>query len=337
VSLRRLLRRPRPAPPPPPPPSIEERLHGMQPGIDEGGPDEGHVFERRLVSSRGAELAVAALFGLSALCAIGFIVVLLALPHHTQLLGAAMAGALGALGAGLALASKRVVPQEQAIEERPWLPHPEARPPVERTLGAVGAGVSRRRLLLGAGAAAGTSIAAALAVPAASLGPSVGDSIVETPWRRGRRLVDERDRPILADDVPPGSFVTAFPEGADKRELGSPVVVVRDQPAKLRLPRGRRDWAPEGILAFSKICTHAGCAIALYRSPLYEPTSEPPGLACPCHYSVFDTRAGGTVVAGPAGRPLPQLPLTIDPATRELRAGGGFSGPIGPAWWGVRG
>jgi ubiquinol-cytochrome c reductase iron-sulfur subunit len=71
------------------------------------------------------------------------------------------------------------------------------------------------------------------------------------------------------------------------------VVVVRDDPAKLRLPPARRDWAPEGILAFSKICTHAGCAIALYRSPLYEPTSKPPGLACPCHYSVFDTRDGG--------------------------------------------
>jgi ubiquinol-cytochrome c reductase iron-sulfur subunit len=168
-----------------------------------------------------------------------------------------------------------------------------------------------------------------------ALGPSVGESIVATPWRRGRRLVDEQGVPLTADDVPESSFVTAFPEGADRRELGSPVVLVREDPSTLRLPAGREDWAPEGILGFSKICTHAGCAIALYRQPLHEPTSLPPGLGCPCHYSVFDTRRGGSVVAGPAGRALPQLPLVIGPG-RELRAGGGFSGPIGPSWWGVR-
>ena len=320
----------------PPPPSLEERLHGLQPGIDEGGPEEGHVFAREEVATPRSEWTVVVPLALPTLCGLAFVVLLLALPHHTQLLGAAMAGAVGFLGAGLAVASRRVVPQEQAIEERPQLAQPQALAPVRRTLRTAGAGVSRRRLLLGAGAAAGTSLAAALAVPLTSLGPSVGRSIVETPWHRGRRLVDEQSRPLLADDLVRGSFVTAFPEGADRRELGSSVVVVRDDPARLHLPAGRKGWAPEGIMAFSKICTHAGCAISLYRSPLYEPTSQPPGLACPCHYSVFDTRAGGDVVAGPAGRPLPQLPLTIDAATRELRAAGGFSGPIGPAWWGVR-
>jgi ubiquinol-cytochrome c reductase iron-sulfur subunit len=306
-------------------------------GIDEGGPEEGHVFERREVASPRSELITVALFGLSSLCAIAFVVVLFALPHHTQLLGATLGGALVAMGAALAYASKRVVPQDQAMEERPQLAQPAAVPAVRRILRDTGRGVSRRRLLLGAGAAAGTTLAAAVAVPVTSLGPSVGNSITDTPWHRGRRLVDEQGEPILADDITPGSFATAYPEGADLRELGSPVVVVRDDPAKLQLPPQRRDWAPEGLLAFSKICTHAGCAVALYRSPLYQQTSEPPGLACPCHYSVFDTRDGGSVVAGPAGRPLPQLPLEIDPATRELRAGGGFSGPIGPAWWGVRG
>jgi ubiquinol-cytochrome c reductase iron-sulfur subunit len=303
---------------------------------DDGGPEEGHVFAAEVGASGRAELITLAAFGLSALCAIAFIAILLAWPHHTQALGATLAGALATMGAGLAYASRRVVAQEQAVEERPQLAQPQALPPVRRTLRGTSRGVSRRRLLFGAGAAAGTTLAAAIAVPITALGPSVGDSIVNTPWRRGRRLVDEEGTPILADDVAGGTFVTAFPEGADKRELGSPVVLVRDDPSKLRLPAARRDWAPEGILAFSKICTHAGCAIALYRSPLYQPTSSPPGLACPCHYSVFDTRDGGTVVAGPAGRPLPQLPLLIDPTTRELRAGGGFSGPIGPAWWSVR-
>ncbi len=135
--------------------------------------------------------------------------------------------------------------------------------------------------------------------------------------------------------MPATSFVTAFPEGADRRELGSPVIVVREDPARLRLPPERRGWAPEGILAYSMICTHAGCALSLYRRPLYEPTSQPPGIACPCHYSVFDPRTGGRVLSGPAGRALPQLPLAIG-AAGELRASGGFSGPVGPSWWGVR-
>jgi ubiquinol-cytochrome c reductase iron-sulfur subunit len=301
----------------------------------QAGPEEGRVFARTRSSSPRAELLVAALLLAAAACAVAFVVVLFALPHDTQLQGAALALAFGLAGAAMALAGKRVVPQEQATEERPPLAHPEALPPVERRLRAPAEGVSRRKLLGAAAAAAGGSIAAAVAVPVASLGPAVGDSPSQTPWKRGRRLVDEDGTPLRAADVPAGTFVTAFPEGADTRELGSPVVLVREDPATLRLPPERRGWAPQGIVAYSKICTHAGCAVALYRSPNYAPTSEPPGLACPCHYSVFDTRTGGTVVSGPAARGLPQLPLQVDGAG-ELRAGGGFSDPVGPSWWGVR-
>jgi ubiquinol-cytochrome c reductase iron-sulfur subunit len=133
-----------------------------------------------------------------------------------------------------------------------------------------------------------------------------------------------------------GSFITAFPQGADMRELGSPVVVVRVDPAALRLPAGRADWAPEGLVAYSKICTHAGCAVSLYRSPLDQQTArQGPALVCPCHYSTFDVLQGASVEFGPAGRPLPQLPLSIR-ADGVLIAGGGFSGPIGPSWWSVR-
>jgi ubiquinol-cytochrome c reductase iron-sulfur subunit len=304
------------------------------PPVEEGGPEEGRPFRREVGARPHAEGGVVALLLGSAVASVAF-VVLLFTDANTQALGIALALALGLLGAALALAANALVPREQAIEERPALAHAEAQPPVERRLRSTTEGVSRRRLLGVAGATAGTTLAAAVAAPLTSIGPAVGDSIVDTPWRRGRRLVGEDGRPLLADDVPSTSFVTAFPEGADRRELGSPIVVVREDPASLRLPRGRREWAPEGIVAYSKICTHAGCALALYRRPLYEPTSEPPGIACPCHYSVFDPRTGGTVVAGPAGRDLPQLPLQIGPR-RELLAGGGFSGPIGPSWWSVR-
>jgi ubiquinol-cytochrome c reductase iron-sulfur subunit len=111
---------------------------------------------------------------------------------------------------------------------------------------------------------------------------------------------------------------------------------VRLPPDRLRLPAGRDGWAPEGILAFSKICTHAGCAIALYRSPLYAPTEPDHALVCPCHYSTFDVTRGAKVTFGPAGRPLPQLPLRID-ERGLLRAAGELSDKPGPAWWGEGG
>jgi quinol---cytochrome c reductase iron-sulfur subunit len=270
-----------------------------------------------------AELLVAALLGAAAVAAVAFIVVLAVDRHDTQLLGLALGGAFALLAAALIVAAKLVLPHEHALEERPELqsPRPDLAIPV-----------TRRRLLAGAAGAAVTALVAALAVPVSALGPSAKDP---SPWRRGRRLVDEQGRRLTVEDVAVGSFVTAFPEGADPHTLASPVVLVRDDPAKLRLPPGRERWAPRGILAYSKICTHAGCAVALYRKPTYEPTSAPPALACPCHYSVFATREGGKVESGPAGRPLPQLPLEIGPGG-ELRAGGDLSGSAGPAWWGTR-
>ena len=232
------------------------------PPVEDGGPEEGRPFHREVGARPRAEGIVVALLLGSAIASVAFVVVLFS-GANTQLLGVSLALALGLFGAALAVAANALVPREQAVEARPGLADPEAQPPVEERLRSTREGVSRRRLLGAAGAAAGTTLAAAVAAPITSLGPAVGDSIVHTPWRRGRRLVGEDGRPLLADDVSSTAFVTAFPEGADPRELGSPVIVVREDPATLRLPRERRGWAPEGILAYSKICTHAGCALAL--------------------------------------------------------------------------
>jgi ubiquinol-cytochrome c reductase iron-sulfur subunit len=191
-------------------------------------------------------------------------------------------------------------------------------------------------MLGGALRLAGSALGAALVVPAVSLGPVFDTSrLNESPWRRGIGLLDDKGRPWLADDIEEGTFYTALPEGADPKAIGSPLILVRIPSADLHLPAGREDWAPEGIVAYSKICTHAGCAIALYRNPLFDPTEPGRALVCPCHYSTFDPTTGGKVLFGPAGRPLPQLPLRIGPG-RRLLAGGGFSGPPGPSWWGVR-
>jgi ubiquinol-cytochrome c reductase iron-sulfur subunit len=191
-------------------------------------------------------------------------------------------------------------------------------------------------LLTASAATAAGALGTALVAPALSLGPLLDtDPLYRTPWRRGRRLIDESGKPVRADAVEEATFYTAFPEGAGRDDIGAPVVVVRIPPADLRLPPARATWAPEGILAYSKICTHAGCAIALYRKPTFAPTQPRPALVCPCHYSTFDPASGGKVLFGPAGRNLPQLPLLID-SSGVLRAAGNFSGPVGPSWWGVR-
>ena len=286
---------------------------------------------------RRAELTVAALLLLAAASAAGFVVVyaLDSIGHQTQLLGLTLGAAFACVAAALVVAGRHLVPVEDGEDEY-GSPVPEAVDQVAEVVEEGAVRMRRRRLLAGAGAAAGAAIGAALLAPVVSLGPAFDlAALARTPWRRGRRLVDEAGAPIPAAAVRPDEFVTAFPEGADPEEIGSPVILVRLDPARLRLPATRRTWAPEGIVGYSKICTHAGCAIALYRAPLFEPAEQPPGLVCPCHYSTFDPATGGTVVFGPAGRALPQLPIRID-RQGNLRAGGTFSGPVGPSWWGVR-
>jgi ubiquinol-cytochrome c reductase iron-sulfur subunit len=288
--------------------------------------------------SRGrAELLVVALLLAVVLAAVAFVVSYLS-GADTQALGISAAAAFGALAVAAIVAGSSMVRSEQSTEERPHYayrkePNPE-RNDLREDLAEGADGITRRRMLGGAAGLAGTALGGALVVPLASLGPHTDPALTESPWREGLRLVDENDVPVEARMLEQGSFLTAFPEGAEKNTSGAPVVVVRVDPAELELPPGREDWAPQGFLAYSKICTHAGCAINLYRSPLYEPVSPSPALVCPCHYSTIDVRRGAAVVFGPAGRPLPQLPLRIEGGL--LIAGGELSGRVGPAWSGVR-
>jgi ubiquinol-cytochrome c reductase iron-sulfur subunit len=285
-------------------------------------------------SSRAERLAVALLL-LAALGSAAFVVLYFVEPD-TQLLGLTLGIGLGAIAAAFILAGKALVPQETVAEHRPGLVHEVEQEEVAQLVEEGAKGLTRKRLLFTAAAAAGGTLAAAVVVPAASLGPFLGtDALLRTPWRRGRRLVDEKGEPLAAADVSEGAFLTAFPEHADPEDLASSLIVIRLASAELRLPTERGAWAPEGVLAFSKICPHAGCAISMYRYPLFAPHAPGPALVCPCHYSTFDPRTGGTLLFGPAGRDLPQLPLVID-GDGNLRAGGNFSAPIGPSWWGVR-
>jgi ubiquinol-cytochrome c reductase iron-sulfur subunit len=275
----------------------------------------------------------------SALSAAGFVAIyaLDRLPHQTQFLGLALGVSFALLAAACLVASSHLVVEEHLEEEYPQPgEHADEMEEIEQIVEESGSRLTRRRLVVAAGGAAAGALGVALLTPVVSLGPVLEmGRFYETPWRRGRRLVDEHGRPLRADEIEEQAFYTAFPEGQDREQLGAPLVLVRLDPADLRLPAQRRGWAPDGIVAYSKICTHAGCAIGLYRSPNFAATQPRPALVCPCHYSTFDPATGGNVIFGPAGRPLPQLPLAVD-ARRVLRAAGNFSGPVGPSWWGVR-
>jgi ubiquinol-cytochrome c reductase iron-sulfur subunit len=285
-------------------------------------------------SPRGELIVVGALLAAGAF-SVAF-VLLYAFDANTQLLAVSLGLAVAALAVAGVVAGKWVVDQRKGVEARPRLVDEALEREVAGALGEGADGVSRRRLIAGAAAAAGTGITAAAVAPLASLGPGdVSARLKATAWRAGVMLVDEQGNPIGVDQLEVGSWLTAFPRGADPRQLGASIVVVQVAEEYLDLPPERRDWAPRGIMAFSKICTHAGCAVALFRYPTYEPTSQRPALVCPCHYSTFEVGRAAKVVFGPAGRPLPQLPLRIEP-DGTLVAAGNLSGAIGPAWWGVR-
>ncbi len=289
--------------------------------------------ERTVPASRRAETLVAGLLLAAAACGFGFTVFYIVLGTNTQLLGLALGTALLLLAAALIVAGKAVVPQETSVEDRGPLLQEEETEEVVEMIEAGGEGVSRRVLLTGAGGLAGAALVTAAATPIASLGPKL-DHIHDTAWTKGVRLVDDQGRPYAATSIQFGTFYTALPEGGDPEHFGSGLLVVRLLPDQIHLPPARRDWAPDGILAFSKICPHAGCAISLYRYPTYGPTSAGPAFTCPCHYSTFSPGDGGRLIFGPAGRALPQLPLTVD-TDGNLRAAGPFHEDIGPSWWNV--
>jgi ubiquinol-cytochrome c reductase iron-sulfur subunit len=284
---------------------------------------------------RWAELAVLWALLLAGAAAAGFVAVY-ALGADTQWLGLLLGLAFAFLSVGSIVTGKALVPQEQKEQERESLDHD----PEDLDIAVYGQeaveGITRKRLLKRAAGAAGVTVAGALLVPLASCGPFLEtEQLRRMAWRTGRRLVDENGRPLRAEDLAVGSMTPAYAEGVDRERLDASLIVVRLLDDDLRLPEQRANWAPSGILAYSKICTHAGCAVSMFRYPLYSPKVPRPALVCPCHYSTFDPATGGDVLFGPAGRPLPQLPVAID-AGGELRAAGRLSGPVGPSWWGVR-
>lgn len=200
-------------------------------------------------------------------------------------------------------------------------PHVEAAEPRHLptpTPGPMGPVPATRRWILRALAASGAVVGVGLLAPLRSLDQRADGT---APWQAGDRLVDDFGRPVLATDVPAEGVALAWPENGMREELAA-VIVVR-LPAGAVRPPTRAEWVVDGeIVAYSKICTHTGCPVGLFRALDGE-------LFCPCHQASFDARRGAVPTAGPAARPLPQLPLGTD-AKGYLVALGEFEVPVGP-------
>jgi ubiquinol-cytochrome c reductase iron-sulfur subunit len=266
-----------------------------------------------------AEGVVVLLFFVSAAAAIGLAAVYWR-GGQPQAEGALLAASFGAFGAAFVVWAHHLLPNE---------PHTEAREPLVSSPGEQlgfeesferGGEITRRRLIIGALGSAVLAIGAALAFPIRSLGPRPGDALDHTPWRAGSTVVTSDGVPVRATDVPLNSLLTVFPAGAESA-ADAPAVLVRVAPGLLHDTSG----APGGLIAFSKLCTHAGCPVGLYQASSHQ-------LLCPCHQSAFAVLDGAKPVSGPADRRLPQLPLEVGP-DGVLRARGDFDAPVGPRTW----
>lgn len=243
--------------------------------------------------------------------------------QSAQVEGILLGLALGGMGFGVVGWATRLMDVPTVVEEREPLESSDATMAQTEDMVSQDA-VTRRKMLLRLAVGASATLGAALAIPALSLGPRPGQSLEETKWTPGARVVDRFGTPQRPEDIPLNGIKTVFPSGFEG-EADSQTVVIKIEPELLDLPEARGDWAPEGCVAFSKICTHAGCPVGLYRAEARE-------LLCPCHQSTFDVTTGCTPVFGPAARPLPQLPMDLDEAG-FLVATGDFPEPVGPSFW----
>ncbi len=275
------------------------------------------------MTERRIERLVAGLFGLTGLTGLALLGLYVA-GGQPQLEGVLLAVCLGSLGIGIILWSQELMPERQVEEPRHRLASdPGARAALAEAIDEE-AGFTRRRFLIRMLLTAFGGLAAALAIPVFSLGPAPGRELFTTAWRRGSRLVGFDGRPVRASDLAVDAVATVFPEG-HAGDAQAQTLLIRVPADLLRLPADRLSWAPDGYVAYSKVCTHAGCPVGLYRAAERK-------LICPCHQSTFDVLDGARPVFGPAARPLPQLPIRLEPDGTFV-ALGDFEEPIGPSFW----
>lgn len=314
------------------------------PGIE---PHRVRMTDKSERHARNAERQVAALFLISIIGGIFAIWAYFAFPITDELsstrnnalwMGLGMALSLLGIGFGAVHWAKTLMPDHEVSEERHAARSPEevrAQAVEVIKLADAESGFTRRKLIR-------RTLYGALAVfplPAlvvfGDLGPQVGESLKHTMWKKGTRLTkDPTGIPIKAADVTVGSVFHVIPEGLNDLEhkleekAKAAVLLVRVNPGVLKEDPAKAGWSYDGIVAYSKICTHVGCPVALYEQHTHH-------LLCPCHQSTFDLAEHCKVIFGPAARPLPQLPISVD-AEGYLVAQSDFLEPIGPSFWDMK-
>jgi ubiquinol-cytochrome c reductase iron-sulfur subunit len=317
---------------------------------DPGLPE--HVHRRAdvdPVAEKTAERQVAILFLVSALGTIGFIAAFIWVPttsfifipvlgdtNAQQLfLGLGLAAATLFIGLGAVHWAKTLMTDtEETVERHEFRSEDVDRNDFVATFKerAGQSGLGRRSLIKKSLGLAVGLVSLTPLVMLRDLGPLPKKSLEETSWRAGTRLVtDPEGRPILASDLEIGAVAQVLPElkPGEERTLENigkdAVLLIRIRPEEFKLSPERLSWTHEGIIAFSKICTHMGCAVALYEQ-------QTKHLLCPCHQSTFDVPQAAKVIFGPAARPLPQLDITVD-ADGYLIARKPFTEAVGPSFW----
>ena len=300
-------------------------------------------------AARRAERQVATLFGISMVATVIFLVAYFAIDQNTYrfipgigqanlsnvVLGSSLGLSLLCIGLGAVHWAKTLMPDTEVTEHRhPQRSSDEARGRAVKTImtGGDASQLARRPLIkYTLGGALGLFALPFVVQLAGSLGPLPQAALSTTFWRKGMRLMrDPELTPIKASDVTIGSVFHVMPEGIDKSEhvleekAKAAVLLIGMDPAVIKVPK-ELSWGHDGIVAYSKICTHVGCPVGLYEHRTHH-------LLCPCHQSTFDVTQDCQVIFGPAHRPLPQLKITVD-AEGYLVADSPFREAVGPSFW----
>lgn len=314
------------------------------PGLEPHLPRITDVDEK---AAKRSERQVAGMFGLAALLLVAFVVAYFAVPKEASFLGLGASNlALGAtiglalllIGIGAIQWSRSLMTDVELVEERHELRSSDEDRAAAVDVVMQGGRESKigqrkliRRSLIGALGLLGIPPIILLA----DLGPLPGNKSAHTIWRKGTRIVnDVTMTPLKLEDLQLGQLVNAVPETLQDLHEGkernnarakSAVILVRMKPDEVRTVPKRRNWGIDGVLCYSKVCTHVGCPVNLYEQ-------QTKHVLCPCHQSTFDLADEGRVVFGPAARNLPQLPIQVDP-DGYLVAQSDFTEPVGPSYW----
>jgi len=317
---------------------------------DPGLPEHVHrISDSDIRAEKRAERQVATMFLLSALGTVLTIYSYIFLKSDTYVflpvmgstniqqlfIGLGLTLATLCIGLGAVQWAKRLMPDEEVIADRHEMrSEEEDRADLVETFHerAGQAGLGRRSLIKRTLGLAVGLVGLSPIVLLRDLGPKPGKALSTTNWKSGTRLVlDPAGTPIRPEDLEVGAVAQVLPELAEGTErtlenIGvDAVLLIRLRPEDFNLDAERLSWTYQGIIAFSKICTHMGCAVALYEQQTRH-------LLCPCHQSTFDVTRAAKVIFGPAARPLPQLALTMN-SEGFLVAKQPFTVPVGPSFW----